>query len=51
MLRDGPALAIPFIGMVKPPRQPAYCGRPENSTANSIGLATLIVRLVNVDTR
>ena len=38
-------------GMVKLARQPAYCGRPKNSTANSIGLATLIVCLVNVDTR
>ena len=29
--------------MVKPPRQPAYCGRPENSTADPLRSATLIV--------
>ena len=36
--------------MVKLARQPAYCGRPENSTANPIGLATLTVCLLNANT-
>ena len=33
--------------MVKPARQPASGGRPENSTANPIGLATLVVCLLD----
>ena len=46
MLRDGPALAIPDRDG-EPARQPAYCGRPENSTVNPIGLATLVVCLLD----
>ena len=38
----------PFqTGMVKPARQPAYCGRPENCTANLLGLAMLVVCLLD----
>ena len=33
--------------MVKPVRQPAYCGRPENCIVNPIGLATLVVCLLD----
>ena len=36
--------------MVKPARQPAYCGRPENSTADPLRSATLIVCLLIVNT-
>ena len=36
-----------YEGMVKPVRQPAYCGRPENCIVNPIGLATLVVCLLD----
>ena len=37
-------------GLVKLARQPAVGGRPENSTANPMWLATLIVCLLIVNT-
>ena len=36
--------------MVKLARQPAYCGRSENSTADPLRSATLIVCLLIVNT-
>ncbi len=48
MLRDGPALAIPYRdGETSPATR--FGGRPENSNVNLMGLATLIVCLVNED--
>ena len=36
-----------WTGMVKLARQPASGGRPENSTVNLLGLATLVVCLLD----
>ena len=55
MLRDGPALAIPMTGMVKPARQPASAGRnpdprPDGCLRDQRGRRHRPARLPHVET-